>query len=403
MPCLPKVTQRRSVAKAGAEGQPLTPELDDLILRFPVGIRREARRIARGSARLADLAVVFPGALFALATRRGPAAQRLRAVSLVEQGAPLKAVARALDLPLWLKKLPPEAFQAALGELPLTETFARRISARLPRDEQEAAFWLESIAFAHAAVGEDFAVWLAEQPLFGEPGEPQRVFGVLAAYGWYSSAVLTRAHSLIVVPWRPGVAFDTAVCAAKSWLNRVRLVCQLGPGVITDTWLEAGEALGHVFAPLVEQRSLLDEAHAMQNCADQYCERLSRERCRLFSISRGGVRVATMEIGPHPRETGVLSIVQLKGRHNMPASLEVWQAAHAWLSTQSGLRRPPALFAPERTFDADVWQQLMQPYRAQRQGAPWIPEHISAPIMAGLDLDMADLARRAGVTSWLFT
>lgn len=391
------------MAKGRLEAHALPVALEELITRLPLAVRREARRLARKSPRLADLALVFPGALFALAMRRGPAAQRLKAVSLVEQGAPLKAVARALDLPLWLKKLPPEAFNGELGDLPLTETFARRIAARLPRTAAESAFWLRSVTFAHAAANEDFAIWLAEQPLYTEPGEATRVFGVLAAYAWYSGAVLTRAHSLIVVPWRPGIAFDTAVCAAKSWLNRVRLVCQLGPGVIADGWLQGGEARGFTFTPLVEQRALLDEAHAMQNCADQYCERLARERCRLFSIARGGVRVATMEIGPHPRETGVLSIVQLKARHNMPAGVEIWQAAHAWLAGQDGLKRQPSLFAPERPFDVEVWQQLMQPYRVHARGAPWLPEHVSAPIMAGLDLDMADLARRAGVTSWLFT
>lgn len=403
MPGLTKVTQRRAAAKVGSAGAPLSPALDETIARLPYAVRREARRLVRRSPRLGELALVFPGALFALATQRGPAGQRLKAVSLIEQGAPLKAVARALGLPLWLKKLPPEAFQLPLGELPLTETFARRISARLPRDPSEAAFWLETVAFAHAAAGEDFAVWLAEQPLYCEPGDAPRVFAVLATYAWFSTAVLTRGHSLIVVPWRPGVALDTAVCAAKSWLNRVRLVCQLGPGVIIDTWLEGGEALGYTFAPLIEQRGLLDEAHAMQNCADQYSERLSRERCRLFSIAREGVKVATMEIGPHPRETGVLAIVQLKARHNMPAPVEVWQAAHAWMASQRGLKRQPSLFSPERPFDAEVWRQLMQPYRVQRRGAAWIPEQVSAPVIAALDLDMADLARRAGVTSWLFT
>ena len=132
-------------------------------------------------------------------------------------------------------------------------------------------------------------------------------------------------------------------CAAKSWFNRMRLVMQLGQGVLSDTWLEGGTVNGYTIHPLIEQSELLAEAHQMQNCADQYSERLSRERCRRFSIRRGGTRVATMEIGPHPRETGVLAIVQLKARHNMPAPTEVWQAAYGWLAAQARLKR----LAPE--------------------------------------------------------
>ena len=86
----------------------------------------------------------------------------------------------------------------------------------------------------------------------------------------------------------------------------------------------------------------------MQNCADQYADGLSRDKCRLFSVRCEGRRLATLEIGPHPRETGVLAIAQLKGRHNMPAAIEVWQAAHAWMSGQRGLKRLPQMTVPER-------------------------------------------------------
>ena len=113
--------------------------------------------------------------------------------------------------------------------------------------------------------------------------------------------------------------------------------------------------------------------------------------------------MATLEIGPHPRETGVLAISQLKARHNMPASAEVWQAAHAWLATQKEIRRQPPLVVPERQLDAAAWETLMMPYRLAKRGAPWISENVSLATFAELDSAMADLARRGGVSSWLFT
>jgi hypothetical protein len=352
---------------------------------------------------MADLAAVFPGAIYALAIRRGPATRRHRTLDLIEHGAPLKEVAQALDLPLWLRRLPPEAFAGPIVTLPATELFGRRIVNHLPANAAESGFWLRSVAFAAKACDEYFALWLASQPVFGEPSDPERVFGLLSAYAWYSSAELARAHGLIVVPWRPEMAFDTAVCAAKSWLNRLRLVLQLRNGAITDTWLRPGEAMGFSFVPLVDHAEILAESHAMQNCADQYADRLARDKCRLFGVRRRDLRVATLEIGPHPREAGLLAINQLKARHNMAASAEIWQAAYAWLAAQKDLKRPPLLASPPRPFHAATWDSLMSAYRLRKRGAPWVAPSATGATFAALETDMADLARRGGISSWLFT
>ncbi|MBA4174503.1 MAG: hypothetical protein C0511_18090 [Hyphomicrobium sp.] len=381
----------------------LSAELDSQVGRFNLPARREIRRLVRSSSRLADLATVFPGAIYAIASRRGPAANRLQAISLVEQGAPLKAVAKSLDLPLWLKRLPPEAFRGPLGRLPAGEVFTRRVANRIPRTMAETACWLDTMTFATESCHDDFALWLADQHLYTEPSEPERLFAVLAAYAWFSGTPATRAHQLIVVPWRAEIGFDTAVCAAKSWLNRLRLVMQLDQGVITDPWLEGGKAMGLEFVALIDQREILEESQSMQNCADQYAERLSRDKCRLFSVRRSGTRIATLEIGPHPRETGVLTITQLKARHNMPVPGDVWQAAHAWLSCQTGLKRIPPMMAPDRPLKVETWEALMAPYRQKTNGAHWLPESATLSAFGQLDHDLADLARRAGVSSWLFT
>ncbi len=393
----------RAQSRSVREVEPLSETLEAFAVRFAVPARREVRRLMRSSPRLADLAMVFPGAMYALATRHGAAAARLAAMAHNEEGAPLKVVARTLELPFWLRRLPPEAFQVPLPPLPSSEMFTRRIANRMPQRASEAPFWLASIAFAAQAAHEDFAIWLAEQPLFGETGAPEKLFAVVAAYAWFSDVASARAHNLIVVPWRTEIAFDTALCAAKSWLNRIRLVLQLEKGVIADTWLTPGTAMGYSFVPLLDQREILDEAHYMQNCADQYAERLSRDKCRLFSVRRNGTRVATLEIGPHARETGVLAISQLKGRHNIPAAVDVWQAAHAWLAQQSGLKRLPPMVAPERPLNPRTWAELMEPYREEKSRALWLPEIASLSTFAALDLDMAELARRGSVSSWLFT
>ena len=399
-----KLLRRRADPTSTLEPSQLPGEWENYVARFAYPARREVRRLMRSSSRLVDLSVVFPGAIYALATRRVAPDARRETISLIEQGAPLKAVARILDLPLWMRRLPPEAFQKAIEEdLPTSENFARRVANRLPGAPGHSAFWLQSVAFGAKACHEDFALWLADQSIYGEPGNPEQLFGVVAAYAWHSRATQTRAHSLIVVPWRPEIAFDTALCAAKSWLNRMRLVLQLGPGVIGDPWLAGGQIRGYTFVPLLDRTEILAEARAMQNCADQYAERLADDRCRLFSVRREREHVATLEIGPHSREAGMLAITQLKGRHNMAAPLDVWQAAYAWLASQSGLRRLPPRIPPERRLDNEAWGQLMAPYRRRTGGAAWLAPAASQAVFDAFNAQMSDLARRGGVSSWLFT
>jgi hypothetical protein len=398
-----KIAERRERATTRYETLPLSEPLEALVQRYHVPVRREIRRLVRTSPRLADLASVFPGALYALAARRGPAATRLSALGLIESGAQLKTVARRLDLPMWLRKLPPEAFEALPAGLPQSEGFSRRIAARIPQNSRESAFWLTSVLFAHTACHEDFAIWLAEQPIFADAGDAEKMIAVVAAYAWYSNAPNTSAHKLIVVPWRPEISFDTALCAAKSWFNRVRLVLQLRPGTMIDTWLKSGSALGYTFEPLLDQEAILAEAQAMQNCADQYAERLVRDKCRLFSVRRNGLRAATLEVGPHQREAGVLAITQLKARHNMAASIDIWQAAYTWMASQRDLKRVPPLSSCDRSFDQEAWAGLLQPYREAHAGAPWFDQSATHLMFAGFDADLCDLARRGGVSSWLFT
>ena len=381
----------------------VSDQIDGAVLRFPSSIRRDVRRLVRSSSRIADLALVFPGLLFALAAKRGSAAARADAIALIESGSQLKAVARAVDLPMWLRRLPPEAFVDLSDTLPKSEAFGRRIASRMPLSARESAFWLTSVLFAERACHEDFAIWLAEQNVFADTGDADKMISVLAAYAWFSTHPETSAHKLIVVQWRPEIAFDTALCAAKSWFNRLRLVLQLPPGVISDPWLKPGAANGYTFEPLLGHNDILVEAQIMQNCADQYGERIARDKCRLFSVKRNGTRLATLEIGPHQRENGVLAINQLKARHNMAASTEVWQAAYTWMASQQALKRLPVLGLNERPFDQAAWRTLLQPYREARAGAPWFDRDASHLMFAGFDAELADLARRGGVSSWLFT
>lgn len=373
-----------------------------MLRRFAADVRPQARQLVRASPRAGDLATAFPGALHVMADPATEQVRRERSFLLADGGAPLKDVADALGLALWMRRLPPEAFHGGLPALDVTESFARRIANRLPTSRRSSRFWLESIAFAHRAGDEDFAIWLADkiEPL-GE-GKPEALFRVLAAYAWFSRSGAVAGRDLIAVRWRPEMALETAICAAKSWLNRLRLVCQLPPGAVDDAWLAAGEVDGVTITPLLDAPSLLDESRAMNNCADQYADKIARDRCRLFSLRRNGAPIATVEIAGHPREPVMLTLTQLKTRNNLPAPPEVWRLAYRWLSEQPSIGRAPVLLPPPRPLSRRIWQELFEPYRAARSGAAWVPPAPTTAAIASLEADIGELARAANVTSWLF-
>src|SRR5690606_22528545 len=95
----------------------LSKPVEQLVNRFELSARRELRRLIRTSPRFADLAESFPGAAYTLAARNGDRPSRLHAAKLVREGAKLKDVASALDLPLWLRRLPPSAFTGKIAPL----------------------------------------------------------------------------------------------------------------------------------------------------------------------------------------------------------------------------------------------------------------------------------------------
>jgi 4-hydroxy-tetrahydrodipicolinate synthase len=55
------------------------------------------------------------------------------------------------------------------------------------------------------------------------------------------------------------------------------------------------------------------------------------------------------------------------------------------------------------SFSREERMSLMSAYRTKKRGAPWIPLLASNETFAALEADVADLARRGGITSWLFT
>ena len=277
---------------------------------------------------------------------------RAEAFQIVLDGGSLKAAAQALNLPLWLKKMPPEAFREPIRQFPSEVLFSAKITNFIPAKMKGVSEWLEQVSFADEACDTDFALWVAKH--CGSVAEPRRayLFLFLASWAWHCKRPDTLGYRLTGRPWSPKMGLRRATEELMRWRRRVDLACLIDDG-IQSAWLETGHCAGYDFVALMTLDDFLDESQAMNNCLDQYADRLDTGLIRIFSIRKDGQRVGDIEVGPTLSKGGPPSIVQIKGPNNRQAPRAVWHAAQQWLESQALdtlPRRPGAVrhsFSPE--------------------------------------------------------
>lgn len=357
--------------------------LSRALARFPAPVRPAVTRLAAGHPWLADLAVSFPGLLAALAAAApGPARDHARA--LVTAGAPLRHVARLLAVPMWLRRLPPEAFPGRLPALPLTDAFACRVANSVPEDAARSAEWLAAVSEAWSVAGEPYALWIARHALDRRlaphsvprnrrhvPEEIVRPVSGIGLFAWFSVTRAGPAGALIRDPWHPGLGPTDARRLASAWLERIELALATGEEGLADVWLIPGHAAGFDFVPLRTLADVLDEASIMRNCVASYGGSLGEGYCRLWSVRRDGIRIATLEIY-RGNNNPVPMISQMKGPENTEVSPEVWRALYAWLASE------PAWAVPVEECEQDfisrsAWHRMWLPYWRARGTRPWLP------------------------------
>ncbi len=298
---------------------------------FPAPWRRRIADLARRSAAIEDLADSFPALLFALATGYGTVEQQRRSLALVAAGAPLRAAADALGIAWWLRKVPPNALVAPLAAFSNDADFAFRISSSIPSEPRLLPAWLGSVGHAHEACGPAYALWVARQPELATSSEDLAL--LMAAWAWFSGQQGHLGCRLLRTPWHREMSFRRARDELSIWHQRARLAECLGHGIATP-WLVDGEALGFSFVALRTVEDFIAESEALDNCLDRYADHLYTGSTAVFSIRKGTRRIGCVEIGLHPTEISMPSIVQLKAARNRHAPAEVWQATFAWLGGQ---------------------------------------------------------------------
>jgi hypothetical protein len=323
--------------------------------------------------RIADLAASFPAVLFALAVPR-PGLDPARALALAIEGVALAEVAAAADVPLWLRRLPPEALACPIMKLPDGELFRRQIANHLPRSPKLTPTWLRAVADVAELAYEAAAVWIARELV----REPRSVkldrLRLVSLWAWFSGQPGTLGHSLIEGPWLPAMRFGSALSAANRWQTSITLHVNLGRESIADMWLQPAHIAGYDFQPLASTAAIAEEAAAMNNCLCTYGYSVAHNRSRLWSVRRDGQRVATLNVARRYRDP-LPNIVELKAAENTEASLDVWWAARQWLHmhdlSKIDMKRRAGETVP---LDRDAWVSLWRPYwLAKRRIPQWLP------------------------------
>ena len=327
-----------------------------------------------------DLTETFPALLFALVTGYGTPTRRERAFRLVLDGGSLKDAAAALGVPLWLRRLPPEAFAVRLPELPKDPAFAVRIANHVPDAVEGAREWLEEVALAAELADGSFALWTARQAHLVPASRRGLLFLLIAAWQWYGNHPGTTGHRLIDQAWSAKMGLRRARDEMNNWRRRAELACLIGEG-IESSWLEAGHAGGYDFVPLMTLDDFLEESRVMHNCLDQYADRLATGMVRIFSIRRKGKPVADVEVGPMSREQRRPHVVQLKAARNRRVPATVRAATEEWFDGQSLSRLPlrpgPVRSQTEEQARYEFWAPFLEALPAHQRS------QITAQVLAG--------------------
>jgi hypothetical protein len=371
--------------------------LENQIRRFAKATQRRLRKLVKTSPRLGDLLYSFPAAAFAVVTGHGDHNRRGEAVRLVKDGASLKRVAGVLGLPLWTRRLPPEAFTVDLSGLPDEEDFNRKIVNLIPKDPEATAMWLTWLKAGREGCDEDFALWLAGQRIYGAGWRVQLAdtpVPPLATFAWFSRHEDEPAWRLMVEPWHQKMGLGAAINNMVSWFDRILLdlTCadrKRGYG----RYSKRKGANRYDLVPLITARELFEEGEAMNHCVATYALAVAQGHCRIFSVRRGGRRVATLELRWPNHRIRRPVINQLLGHSNVAVDREVYLAVSDWLAHNEKLVCAPHIAGFGENLDATRWRALWGGYVAEKGPRSIVPERPSGDAVARLCRDVEVLAR----------
>jgi hypothetical protein len=344
---------------------------------FPQPYRKYIAGLTSCAPAVEDLADSYPALLFALATGYSNVRRRQAAFEAVVAGHPLKLAAGCLELPLWLRRLPAQAFAQPLPVLPADEEFTAAAVNRMPEHPRDAAVWFERTLIGHRLAGRDLALWCLREPRLLPPHTSDEDMQWLLAWAWASLNPGFAGHRLLRGTWSPAIGWKRARDEVSIWRKRIDLVGALADGP-RGTWLDDATVSGHAIVLLRTVEDFIAESVAMENCLDQYAAHLAYGRVRIFSVRKEGRSIADVEVTLKPDDSNAPCISQIRGPRNRRAPPAVWQAVHAWLAGQSF--RPVDTQPTSAQATREAFRKFWQPYVNAAESAG-LPPHVLARVL----------------------
>jgi hypothetical protein len=347
--------------------------------RFPLEHRDRVSALMRASPRLADLAASFPALLVAIARSQPCDAQdpaRTPIARLAIDGAPLSTLAAALGIAMWLRRLPPEAFVGHIAGLPGDADFAREVVNFLPRDSNASAAWLQRVAIADRCGGRTFALWCARHHTrlcaLERDASAETTTRWLASWTSHGGTAKLPATPFLRVPWATSMGPKRALDEMQAWRDRVTLHTVLQTHK-TRIWHADGVVEGFSFSALRTAADFIAASQALDNCLDQYGDRLLERGTSLHVIKVRQRIVACVELGQHPSDIRIAHVVRLLGRANKPTDPRIWQATYRWLASPGApFQNTPRPGRSGATLLADVWGPYVASLRHASDGAAFM-------------------------------
>ncbi len=346
----------------------LQTRIAENLQRFPEHHREKVQALAKRHDRLAELTATFPALLFALAITENEDCAKEVSRGIVG-GRPLADLAKIGSVPLWLRKLPPEAFHARIPELPNDAGFHRRIANHLPGAEN-AGKWLEMVGGSIKWCHRDFAIWIARESNNGTSLCSNCLFK-LALYAWFSGHPETDAGRLIKTRWNAKMTHDAAKEAQNQWREDLRVHLLLDSVEPEKPWLAPAREGGFTFEPILTAAQVIAESQAMDNCIRMYADEIATRENQFWLVrNEGGERIAHFSIG-HRWGEPLPTITEIRGPGNNEVAPDVFRAATVWfVKANVSDRRPfeqPLADIPVRR---DLWAKLWRPYWLAKKCLP---------------------------------
>lgn len=344
---------------------------------FPQPYRKYIAGLTSCAPAVEDLADSYPALLFALATGYSNVRRRQAAFEAVVAGHSLKVAAGCLELPLWLRRLPAQAFAQPLPTLPSDEEFTTAAVNRMPDNPRDAAVWFERTLIGHRLAGRDLALWCLREPRLLPPHTSDEDMQWLLAWAWASLNPDFAGHRLLRGAWSPAIGWKRARDEVSIWRKRIDLVGALADGP-RGTWLDDATVSGHAIVALRSVEDFVAESVAMENCLDQYAAHLAYGRVRIFSVRKDGRSIADVEVTLKPDDSNAPCVSQIRGPRNRRAPPAVWQAIHAWLAGQPF--RPVDTQPTSAQATREAFRKFWQPYVNAVESAG-LPPHVLARVL----------------------